>query len=124
MPRDASLGFVVGVALVILIAVLFYHGDGKSGVAGNFSSPPSATKRSPVRSSRSDPKTSPLPGVPRGPRSHVVQEGESLTSLAVHYYGDEKRMDVLFRANRSQLLGPDRVTAGMVLVVPELAEDE
>ena len=35
MPRDARLGFVIGVAAVILIAVVFYHGDGKIGLTGS-----------------------------------------------------------------------------------------
>ena len=34
MPRDARLGFVAGVTLVIVIAVIFYHGDGKASMAG------------------------------------------------------------------------------------------
>ncbi len=116
MPRDAKLGLVVGVALVIVIGVLFYHSNGTADAAGNLRT-------------RSVPgprvtwlRPGPVPGLPIPPRvrSHKVQEGETLSSLAVQYYGDASYSSFLFRANRSQLRAPDHVPVGTVLLVPDL----
>jgi nucleoid-associated protein YgaU len=114
MPRDARFGFVLGVALVIVIAVIFYHGDGKAGLAGN------------LGSARAGAKTSAAPGLPpvKAVRTHVVQDGETLTSIAVKYYEDSSRTDLLYRANRSQLRSPDQVPIGTVLIVPEVPAEK
>ena len=111
MPRDARLGFVLGVALVILIAVIFYHGDGKAGPPGNVG--PAGAK------SEDASKPAPSPKV----RTHVVKEGETLVSLALKYYQDADRRDVLLRANQSQFQSAKDVRAGLVLVVPDLPAD-
>src|SRR5262245_30916565 len=81
MPNDARLGLVVGVTLVILVAVLFARRDGLRPGAGPVQATPAAA---PVPG---------LPGaspgaaalVPGRPRSHTVEEGESLMTLAVRY---------------------------------------
>src|SRR4051812_44347127 len=106
MPRDASFGFVAGVAAVIVIGVLCCRSqstsDGAAGSVRPRASQPAAGE-GPERASWERP--SPVPGVPsapRLPRSHKVQEGETLSSLAVRYYGDASRATLLFRANRSQ----------------------
>jgi nucleoid-associated protein YgaU len=123
MPRDAKLGLVVGVALVIVIAVLFFHNSGTAGTAGNLGA---AVSRGAARASAGSwfnlgpmPGLAPLPA-PRGVRSHTVQEGETLSSLAVRYYGDASHSTFLFRANRSQLRAPDQVPVGTVLLIPDL----
>src|SRR5690348_13543159 len=116
MPNDARLGLVVGVTLVLLVAVLFARRDGPRPVpvgAVQANAPPA-----PVPG---------LPGVPPGstvgpggrPRSHTVEEGESLMSLAVRYYGDAGRVSFLYRANRDRILAPDRVPIGTVLRIPD-----
>lgn len=112
MPRDARLGFVLGITMVILVAVIFYHGDGKAGPAGNVG---------PVGVAREE--ATPKPTVapkPASLRTHVVQEGETLTSIAVKYYDDPERHELLYRANRSQMTAQGRVWVGMVLVIPDL----
>jgi nucleoid-associated protein YgaU len=115
MPKDAKLGLVVGVALVIVIGVLFYHNHTSADAAGNLQTAP--TRVSWLGGN-------PVPGLPlplnQGVRSHKVQEGETLASIAVRYYGDAAYSSFLFRANRSQLRAPDHVTVGTVLLIPEL----
>jgi nucleoid-associated protein YgaU len=132
MPRDAKLGFVVGVALVFAIAVLFYHGNGTAGASSNLRTSPrqhsgvmDLLRPGPARL-----RPTPVPGLPpllpgaaKG-RSHTVQEGETLSSLAVRYYGDAARSSLLFRANRSQLLAPDRLPVGTVLLIPDLPQED
>jgi nucleoid-associated protein YgaU len=113
MPRDAKLGLVVGVAVVILIAAVFYQNNGTAGGApGSVGTPSPPGPATP---------TPPLPAGQRAARSHKVQEGDTLNSLAVQYYGDAAQSALLFSANRSQLLAPDKVPVGTVLLIPELA---
>src|SRR5690242_18073918 len=113
MPNDARLGLVVGVTLVILVAVFFARRDG--------------LRPAPVQAT---PAAAPVPGlpgvspgaaavVPGRPRSHTVEEGESLTTLAVRYYGDPAQVSYLFRANQDRILAPDRVPIGTVLRIPD-----
>ncbi len=107
MPKDARLGLVVGVALVIVIAAIFYRNNGLAvGAPGSVGMPAAS---------------GPAPPGPRVVRSHTVQEGETLISLAQRYYGDGSQAALLFRANRSQLRAPDQVPVGTVLVIPEVA---
>jgi nucleoid-associated protein YgaU len=60
-----------------------------------------------------------VPPVPNG-RVHRVEEGETLTSIAVQYYGDgdAAKVSLLFSSNRDRLMAPDRLPAGTLLVVP------
>lgn len=121
MPNDARLGLVVGVTLVILVAVLFARKDG-SGMGALAKGPTTPTFSTKMGG------TAPVPGVPgvppkigltAGPRTHTVEEGESLMSLAVRYYGDPGQVSYLFRANQDRILSPERVPIGTVLRIPE-----
>ena len=97
MPNDARLGLVVGVALVIALAVLFYHKDLPA-------SPPVPTSAMPA-----------LPS-PDMARRHTVRAGETLTQLASRYYGDAGRVETIRKANQSV---PSEPATGTVLVIPE-----
>ena len=55
-------------------------------------------------------------------RRHTVQEGETLFTLAQHYYGDGERFVDLYRANRGVVKTPDALEPGTVLEIPELSE--
>jgi nucleoid-associated protein YgaU len=117
MPNDARLGLVVGVGLVIAVAVLTFRKDANPrAAAGNVETPrPSTTSSAVARASA----MSGLPTAPAG-RSHTVQEGETLCSLAVRYYGDAARSSFLFRANQDRIRAPDHVPIGTVLYIPDL----
>ena len=57
--------------------------------------------------------------LPPGTRSHRVEDGESLSSIADQYYGRETQWTTIFEANREMLKGdPDRLRIGMVLAIP------
>jgi nucleoid-associated protein YgaU len=125
MPNDAKLGLALGVALVIVVAALFARKDlGAVPVhaAGTVLAPSPVPLPSPV------PGTTQPAGVAAGTeregRTHTVQEGETLTSLAQRYYGDRSRSLHLYHANRDLLMAPDRLPAGVVLRIPELPECE
>jgi len=50
---------------------------------------------------------------------HTVRSGETLSSIARQYYGDDNKWHVIYEANRS-IIGsdPDRLREGMKLVIP------
>jgi nucleoid-associated protein YgaU len=123
MPNDARLGLVVGVTLVILVAVLFSRRESvPPPTATTVQAPPGASVKM-----GAIPKA-PVPGVPSAPhkagygglpQSHTVEEGETLMSLAVRYYGDAGHVSTLYRANQDRILSIDRVPVGTVLRLPE-----
>jgi nucleoid-associated protein YgaU len=51
------------------------------------------------------------------PKTYVVQEGDSLSSIAEKFYGDLYKWPKLMEANR--LSNPDIIEVGMVLVIPD-----
>jgi nucleoid-associated protein YgaU len=125
MPNDAKLGLVVGVALVVVIAVVFFRrepaaadpGAGRAAAvtpAGTESAP---SPRNHLRPFPADPTASSRPGPPV--RRHVVREGETLYSLARHYYQDDRKFVDIYRANQAVLTTPDPLPPGTVLVIPQ-----
>lgn len=103
MPKDAKVGLVVGTVLVLLIAVLFFRKTPASARAGADTASV-AVKSAAVRK----PAT----------RKHVVRDGDTLFSLAAHYYRDSSRFVELFQANRKILKTPEQLAEGTELVIP------
>jgi nucleoid-associated protein YgaU len=120
MPNDAKLGLVLGVGLVVVIAVIFFRKEPADAAAGSTAAAVSPTGlRNPLRSVPLDPT-----GLTHGgPRRHVVQEGETLYSLARQYYQDDRKFVDIFRANQDVLTTPDPLRPGTVLVIPDLPAD-
>jgi nucleoid-associated protein YgaU len=50
------------------------------------------------------------------PKTYVVQEGDSLSSIAEKFYGDLYKWPKLMEANR--LTNPNMIEVGMVLIIP------
>ncbi len=73
----------------------------------------------PVEAEPGAPTTGVAPVATASVRTHVVQEGETLSSIAAKYYGSGAAYGRVFAANRDVLRTPDRVKLGMVLKVPE-----
>jgi nucleoid-associated protein YgaU len=130
MPNDAKLGLVVGVGLVIAVAVVLFRRDvpGLSARGGTdaqtslVGTPPAGAG---PRARGGGPGPLPAPGnggTRGGPRSHTVEEGETLVSVARHYYGDPDKSTALFRANRDRLRAPNHVPVGTVLLIPDEAD--
>jgi nucleoid-associated protein YgaU len=55
---------------------------------------------------------------PVDPPVHTVTRGETLGSIAKHWYGDAKRYTEIFEANRGVLSSPDVVEVGQQLTIP------
>src|SRR5262249_33027033 len=107
MPKEANWGLVIGAAAVIIIAVLFFRNDGAVGGSANVPGTIAPFGKAPG-----------VPSVPSA-RTHRVEDGDTLTSIAVKYYGDARHTLFLYRANRDQLLAPDKLPTGVLLVVPD-----
>jgi tetratricopeptide (TPR) repeat protein len=62
------------------------------------------------------------PGVPTAEvtktRTHVVEKGDTLQSLAVRFYGTRSAWDRIYQANRNALSSKDQLRIGQVLVLP------
>jgi nucleoid-associated protein YgaU len=50
---------------------------------------------------------------------HVVETGETLSSIADSFYGDPGRFRIIFAANRDLLDDPDVIVAGQTLRIPQ-----
>ncbi len=53
---------------------------------------------------------------------HIVEKGDSLSKIAIHYYGKENLMKYkeIFDANRGILSDPDEIEVGQELVIPNI----
>lgn len=56
--------------------------------------------------------------------TYTVQEGDTLNTIAEHFYGDPNRWPIIYEANRA-IIGddPNRLFAGMLLTIPEINAD-
>lgn len=54
--------------------------------------------------------------------THTVEKGDSLSKIAIHYYGKENMMKYkeIFDANRGILNDPDEIEVGQTLVIPNI----
>jgi nucleoid-associated protein YgaU len=53
-----------------------------------------------------------------GPRTYTVQEGDNLVDIARKLYGDGRKHEALFQANRRTMRTPADLKPGMILAVP------
>src|SRR3990170_3316904 len=56
-------------------------------------------------------------GLPREVQ-HEGERGQDLHLIAGYYYGDARRWELIWQANRDAIKNPNRITPGMVLRVP------
>jgi nucleoid-associated protein YgaU len=125
MPNDAKLGLILGVALVIAVAVVFFRKE-----AGPGGPPTNDWASAKARETGSlTPSSRPYRSVPAktatlasgtGVRRHVVQEGDTLSSLAEHYFGDKNKASEIRRENQEAFSNSDRPVPGTVLLIPDL----
>jgi nucleoid-associated protein YgaU len=117
VTNDAKLGLVVGVALVIAAAVVFFRKESSP------TPPPSPGATAPTipvpNESARAPKARPSV-LSAGERRHTVAPGETLAGVAQQYYGDPARADELYRANRDRLGTAGPLDPGTELIIPEL----
>jgi LysM repeat protein len=59
---------------------------------------------------------------PAGPRTYTVQPGDTLSSIAKHFYGASSLWQIIFEANRNILSEPSKIRPGQTLVIPPKPE--
>ena len=52
------------------------------------------------------------------PDHHIVEDGETLSSIATEYFGNPHLWPALYRANRDQIKNPAHLYPGQSLLVP------
>jgi hypothetical protein len=55
---------------------------------------------------------------PASARTYTVQPGDSLSKISKQFYGDANKYMKIFEANKDKLSDPDKVKAGMDLLIP------
>lgn len=51
-------------------------------------------------------------------RTYTVQPGDSLSKISKQFYGNANQYMKIFEANKDKLSDPDKIKAGMELVIP------
>jgi tetratricopeptide (TPR) repeat protein len=64
------------------------------------------------------PEATAPPVAPSETRTHVVQKGDTLQSLALRYYGTRSSWERIYAANRTILPSKDQLKVGQQLVIP------
>jgi nucleoid-associated protein YgaU len=52
-------------------------------------------------------------------RIHIVQKGDTLSSISAKYYGSAKQWRKIVNANRNNLPDPNRLVPGVKLIIPQ-----
>jgi nucleoid-associated protein YgaU len=52
-------------------------------------------------------------------RTYTVQAGDNLSKISKQFYGDANKYMKIFEANKDKLTDPDKVRAGIELVIPQ-----
>lgn len=52
------------------------------------------------------------------PATYTVQKGDTLSSIARKFYGDQKMFKKIYEANKDKIKSPDNVPLGTVLTMP------
>ena len=62
-----------------------------------------------------------IPAAPTTGRRYIVQRGDSLSKIALRFYGSYFLWPLIFQANRDQIRDPDLIHPGQELLLPDLA---
>lgn len=79
---------------------------------------PPTIARPPLAASSVSPSPSPSPSPFAEGRIYTVQAGDTLSSLAVRFYGDATQWQRIYEANRDQLTSPEGLRVGMRIRIP------
>ena len=119
MSKDAKLGLVIGIAVVIVIAVVFFRREPTAAKAGTETA---AVKPKGVVPAFNAPAVPQGRGTAKAGRTHTVVAGDTLSSLAEQYYHDRRKFVAIYDANQHVLSSSEDLTPGIVLTLPDLPE--
>lgn len=65
--------------------------------------------------------STPINKEPVAPQQEIyeVKQGDSLSKLALQYYGDMKQWPKIFEANKNQISDPNKIKVGLKLIIPK-----
>lgn len=139
MRKDLKIGLLVGMVLVIGIVMMvsmwpgqgieerqqkmFQEADVHLPIGINRAADETTMEKSDVteKVTEADKPTVKAPaaiGLKKQVRIHTVSNGETLSSIALEYYGSSEYTQKIIDANRNALSNPDRIRAGTRLVIP------
>jgi nucleoid-associated protein YgaU len=133
LTNDAKLGLAVGLGLVIAVAVIYFRSDSarkqEEAPAATAVKPAAGTPQPPPRGQTRATKARPAvqgeetEQAASAAKRHTIAEGDTLASLAEHYYGDREKSQEIYNANRDVLTSPDGLPLGTMLVIPHLPHE-
>lgn len=129
MRKDLKIGLLVGMILVIVIVMMVSLWPGQGVAERQQKMFQESVDNSPIEIDRNGDEESGVREKPivKGPfpppvesqvRIHTVSRGETLTSIAINYYGSAEYIKTIIDANRTVLSDPDKIRTGMRLVIP------
>jgi nucleoid-associated protein YgaU len=129
--KRTSLQVIVAVIAVAALALAFVLRPGQGGDKAMPSAPagsastPTLAARATLSSSQAAPAAltapdaSAMPAVPSEERTHVVAQGDTLSTIAQRYYGDASKWEKIFDANRDLLPNPGSLQLGQKMKIPK-----
>jgi len=80
-----------------------------------YDTPRSAEPASEIRTTNNEQLTT---NTKQSQRIHIVQKGDTLSSISAKYYGSVRQWRKIVLANRDNLPDPNRLTPGIKLIIP------
>lgn len=126
MKNDLKTGIIIGTVLVIGIVLIISLWPGQSvdqrhrdlfqeeemdlPITTQEDNLPTSTK-----------KTTPIETTqPANPRIHTVTTGETLSAIAMKYYGTTGHAQIILEANKSRITDKNQIRPGMRLIIPRI----
>lgn len=127
MPKEAKLGLILGLAVVIVIALVFFRKESPENISQAATSIRSAPKQAKFTSNtkqnaKVEAPTQLVSNKKKQPYRYKVVEGDTLYSLARRFYQDDSKFVDIYRANIASVATPERLEPGTMLVIPGIDE--
>ena len=83
---------------------------------------PAATKDdAPLETQKTEPPTATTPGSPArlsGGSEYIVEAGDTLSHIALKYYGNRRQWEKIYQANKASMKNPDYIYVGQKIIIP------
>ena len=118
--KRTSVQVIVAVMAVAAIALAFVLRPGQGGDEARPSAP-AGSASTPTLAPRATPSSpqAAAPAAPSEETTHLVAQGDTLSTIAQRYYGDASKWEKIFDANRDLLPDPGSLKLGQTLKIPK-----